>query len=164
MRTSRSDHIHSRRASMCHAVLAKQRLEPEPGYWTGLKALALYRNDRVRELGHGPQDFLSPAKDKDWVKLRELARAPHLDEQEQQGHTHTPAHCGNAGSASLCIRLYLTASVCAQKLATVSARTRAKPAHPAQAFPRHEKSPAWPLALLFAPLKPSSVPAASGVV
>ena len=51
------------------AVLATQRLRREPGYWTVLKALALYRKDRLHELGHGPQDFLSPAKDKDWVKL-----------------------------------------------------------------------------------------------
>ena len=51
------------------AVLATQRLRREPGYWTVLKALALYRKDRVHELGHGPADFLSPTKDKDWVKL-----------------------------------------------------------------------------------------------
>ena len=51
------------------AVLATQRLRREPGYWTVLKALALYRKDRVHELGHGPADFLSPAKDKDWVKV-----------------------------------------------------------------------------------------------
>ena len=51
------------------AVLATQRLRREPGYWTVLKALALYRKDRVHELGRDPADFLSPAKDKDWVKL-----------------------------------------------------------------------------------------------
>ena len=51
------------------AVLATQRLRREPGYWTVLNALALYRKDRVHELGHDPADFLSPAKDKDWVKL-----------------------------------------------------------------------------------------------
>ena len=49
--------------------LATQRLRRNPGYWTVLKALALDRKDRVHELGHGPQDFLSPAKDKDWLKL-----------------------------------------------------------------------------------------------
>ena len=52
------------------AVLATQRLRREPGCWTVLKALALYRQDRVQELGHGRQDFLGLATDKDWTKLR----------------------------------------------------------------------------------------------
>ncbi|OLP83660.1 hypothetical protein AK812_SmicGene35560 [Symbiodinium microadriaticum] len=52
-----------------YAVLATQRLRRQPGYWTVLKALAVYRRDRVHELGHAPHEFLEPAKDIGWLKL-----------------------------------------------------------------------------------------------
>ena len=51
------------------AVLSTQRLRKEPGLNTVLRALALYRQARVRELGHGPKDFCNPDTDNAWLKL-----------------------------------------------------------------------------------------------
>ena len=51
------------------AVLATERLRKEPGLNTVLRALALYRQARVRELGHGPKDFCNPDTDNAWLKL-----------------------------------------------------------------------------------------------
>ena len=53
------------------AVLATQRLRRE--LRAVLSALALYRKDRVHELGYDPQDFLRQAKDKDWSSCEFLA-------------------------------------------------------------------------------------------
>ena len=50
-------------------VLSTQRLRKEPGLKTVLRALALYRQARVRELGHGPKDFCNPDTDNAWLKL-----------------------------------------------------------------------------------------------
>ena len=44
---------------MDSAVLATQRLRREPGYLTVLNALAVYRKDRVHQLGHSPHTFLA---------------------------------------------------------------------------------------------------------
>ena len=46
-----------------------QRLRKDPGLNTVLRALALYRQARVRELGHGPKDFCNPDTDNAWLKL-----------------------------------------------------------------------------------------------
>ena len=51
------------------AVLSTQRLRKDPGLNTVLRALALYRQARVRELGHGPKDFCNPDTDNAWLKL-----------------------------------------------------------------------------------------------
>ena len=51
------------------AVLSTQRLRKEPGLNTVLRALALYRQACVRELGHGPKDFCNPDTDNAWLKL-----------------------------------------------------------------------------------------------
>ena len=50
-------------------LLSTQRLRKEPGLKTVLRALALYRQARVREISHGPKDFCNPDTDNAWLKL-----------------------------------------------------------------------------------------------
>ena len=50
-------------------VLSTQRLREHPGLMTVVQALAVYRQARMKPLGHGPRDFLNSDTDSAWLKL-----------------------------------------------------------------------------------------------
>ena len=47
--------------------LAGRGLLLHPGLRTILQAFKVYREDRRHAVGHAPEDFLNPRKDKDWL-------------------------------------------------------------------------------------------------
>ena len=49
--------------------LSGSERSPDSTPCCGLRALALYRQACVRELGHGPKDFSNPDTDNAWLKL-----------------------------------------------------------------------------------------------